>query len=172
MTGSIAAFKAADITSRLTEAGASVFPVMTASATRFITPLTLQTLARNPVASDLWKEEEGWQPGHIDLADRADLLLVAPATAHCLGLFAQGLAPDLLSSIHLATEAPVILAPAMNGKMLAHKATQANMKCLIERGYHFIEPDQGMLACGYEGNGKLASVESIIEYIIAFFERA
>lgn len=170
VTGSIAAFKAADITSRLTEAGASVYPVMTENATKFITPLTLQTLSRNPAASDIWMEEKGWQPGHIDLADRADLLLVAPATAHCLGLFAHGLAPDLLSSIHLATEAPVILAPAMNGKMLAHDATQANIKCLRERGYRFIEPQAGMLACGYEGEGKLASVESIVEYVIAFFK--
>ena len=170
VTGSIAAFKAADITSRLTEAGASVFPVMSENATKFITPLTLQTLARNPVATDMWLEEKDWQPGHIELADRADLLLVAPATAHCVALFAQGLAPDLLSSIHLATRAPVILAPAMNGKMLEHPATQANIQTLVERGYHFIEPDQGMLACGYEGKGKLAAVESIVEYVLAFFK--
>lgn len=168
MTGSIAAFKAADITSRLTEAGAAVFPVMTANATRFITPLTLQTLARNPVAADLWQEEQDWHPGHIALADRADLLLVAPATAHCLGLFAHGLAPDLLSSIHLATKAPVVLAPAMNGKMLEHPATQANIRTLLERDYHFIEPDEGMLACGYAGRGKLASVDLIVDYVIAF----
>jgi phosphopantothenoylcysteine synthetase/decarboxylase len=168
VTGSIAAFKAADITSRLTEAGASVFPVMSDNATRFIAPLTLQTLARNPVASNLWMEEKGWQPGHIDLADRADLLLVAPATAHCLALFAGGQAPDLLSSIHLATQAPVVLAPAMNGKMLNHVATQANLRILKERGYHFIEPDAGMLACGYEGEGKLASVERIVDYVMTF----
>ena len=162
VTGSIAAYKSADITSRLVEAGASVFPVLTAEACRFVQPLTLRTLARNPAASDLWAEEEGWQPGHIDLADRADLLLVAPATAHCLALFAQGLAPDLLTSIHLATEAPVMLAPAMNGKMLAHAATQANIALLRERGYHFVEPDSGMLACGYAGQGKLASVERVV----------
>lgn len=170
VSGSIAAYKAADVTSRLTEAGASVFPVMTENAARFISPLTLQTLARNPVSADLWNEEKDWQPGHIELADRADLLLVAPATAHCIALFAHGLAPDLLSSIHLATEAPVMLAPAMNGKMLAHAATQANLQTLVERGYHFIEPDQGMLACGYEGVGKLASVESIIKYVVSFFQ--
>lgn len=167
VTGSIAAFKAADLVSRLTEAGASVYPVMTANATRFIAPLTLQTLARNPAATDLWMEEKDWHPGHIDLADRADMLLVAPATAHCIGLFAHGLAPDLLSSIHLATQAPVVLAPAMNGKMLAHPATQANIRCLTERGYHFIEPDQGMLACGYEGKGKLASIDLIVDYVKA-----
>lgn len=170
VTGSIAAYKAADITSRLTEVGASVYPVMTANAARFVTPLTLQTLARNPACADLWQEEKEWQPGHIDLADRADLLLVAPATAHCIALFAHGLAPDLLSSIHLATKAPVILAPAMNGKMLSHAATQANIDSLKERGCHFIDPDQGMLACGYEGRGKLASVETIIDYVLAYFK--
>jgi len=172
VTGSIAAFKAADITSRLTEAGARVFPVMTASACRFIQPLTLQTLSRNPVASDLWEEGNGWQPGHIELADEADLLLVAPATAHCIAQFAHGLAPDLLSSIHLATRAPVMLAPAMNGKMLAHPATQANFATLRERGYHFIAPAHGMLACGYEGEGKLAAVEDIVQHVCDFFRSA
>jgi len=171
VTGSIAAFKAADLTSRLTEAGAAVYPVLTANAARFISPLTLQTLARNPVATDLWQEEKDWQPGHIDLADRADLLLVAPATAHCLALFAQGLAPDLLSSIHLATLAPVMLAPAMNGKMLEHPATQSNIHTLTERGYRFIQPDAGMLACGYEGKGKLAPVDRIVDEVAAFFAR-
>lgn len=168
VTGSIAAFKAADITSRLTELGAKVFPVMTRGACSFIQPLTLQTLARQPVASDLWNEGEGWQPGHIDLADQADLLLVAPATAHCIAQFAHGLAPDLLTSIHLATPAPVMLAPAMNGKMLAHAATQANLTVLRERGYHFIEPDTGMLACGYEGQGKLAAVDRIVDAVVKF----
>ncbi|MGZ0656251.1 flavoprotein [Coraliomargarita sp. W4R53] len=171
ITGSIAAFKAADITSRLTEAGANVFPIMTAGACNFIQPLTLQTLSRNPVASDLWNEGAGWQPGHIELADRADLLLVAPATAHCIAQFAQGLAPDLLTSIHLATPAPVMIAPAMNGKMLAHPATQSNINTLRERGYHFIEPKSGMLACGYEGQGKLASVETIVDSVMAFFAK-
>lgn len=168
VTGSIAAYKAADITSRLREAGADVFPILTAGACSFIQPLTLQTLSQNPVASDLWKEGEGWQPGHIDLADRADLLLVAPATAHCIAQFAQGLAPDLLTSIHLATPAPVMIAPAMNGKMLAHPATQANLETLRSRGYHFIDPAEGMLACGYEGVGKLAPVETIVDSVIAF----
>lgn len=168
ITGSIAAYKAADITSRLTEAGAKIYPVMTAEACKFIQPLTLQILSRNPVASDLWKEGEGWQPGHIELADQADLLLIAPATAHCIGLFAQGLAPDLLSSIHLATAAPVMLAPAMNGKMLKHAATQANMDLLRKRGYQFIEPKSGMLACGYEGFGKLADVDVIVQSVKAF----
>ena len=134
VTGSIAAFKAADITSRLSEAGADVFPIMTAGACSFIQPLTLQTLSRNPVAYDIWKEGESWQPGHIDLADRADLLLVAPASANCIAQFANGLAPDLLTSIHLATAAPVMIAPAMNGKMLTHPATQSNIQTLQARG--------------------------------------
>ncbi|MEM8867409.1 MAG: flavoprotein [Verrucomicrobiota bacterium] len=170
VSGSIAAYKAADLTSRLTEAGASVFPVLTAGACKFIQPLTLQTLARNPAVHDLWGEGDGWQPGHIELADQTDLLLVAPATAHTLANFAYGLAPDLLSSIHLATTAPVMLAPAMNGKMLAHAATQGNLALLRERGYHFIEPQSGMLACGYEGEGKLATVETIVESVIEFFQ--
>ncbi len=161
--GSIAAYRAADITSQLTKMGASVFPVMTREATRLIAPLTLKTLARNPVVWDLWKEAEGWQPGHIDLADSADILLVAPATAHTLACFAHGLAPDLLTSIYLATRAPVALAPAMNGKMLIHPATAQNLKILSERGHHLIEPDEGQLACGYEGKGRLAPVEEIVE---------
>lgn len=168
ITGSIAAYKAADITSRLTEFGANVFPVMTSEACKFIQPLTLQVLSRNPVATDLWKEGEGWQPGHIELADRADLFLVAPATAHCIALFAQGLAPDLLSSIHLATAAPVMLAPAMNGKMLKHAATQHNISLLRKRGYQFVEPKSGMLACGYEGLGKLADVDVIVQSVKTF----
>ena len=169
VTGSIAAYKAADIVSRLTEAGANVYPVMTTEACKFIQPLTLQVLSRNPVATDLWKEGEGWQPGHIELADQADLLLVAPATAHCIALFAQGLTPDLLSSIHLATAAPVMLAPAMNGKMLKHAATQANMELLRKRSYRFIDPKSGMLACGYEGLGKLADVDVIVRAVQEFF---
>jgi phosphopantothenoylcysteine synthetase/decarboxylase len=167
VTGSIAAYKAADITSRLTDLGAEVYPVMTEAACRLITPLTLQTLARRPAISDLWEEGSGWQPGHIELADKADLLLVAPASADCLARFAQGLASDLLGSIHLATKAPVLLAPAMNGKMLEHPATQENLRILREWGYHFIDPVSGMLACGYEGMGKLAAVEDIVDQAIS-----
>lgn len=162
VSGSIAAYKAADITSQLVKLGAEVHVVMTPSATRFITPMTLQTLSRQPVATSLWDEEAGWQPGHIELADRADLLLVAPATAQTIARFAHGLADDLLSSIYLATPAPVMLAPAMNGKMLTHSATQANLKTLRERGHRIIEPIEGLLACGYEGKGKLALVEDVV----------
>lgn len=169
VTGSIAAYKAADITSQLIKLGAEIFPVMTSEATKFITPMTLQTLSRQPVAVNLWEEGNGWQPGHIELADKADLVLVAPATAHCIGCFAQGLAPDLLTAIYLATPAPVMIAPAMNGKMFQHPAVQQNLKMLTERGHQMIEPDCGLLACGYEGIGKLAEVDKIIQEVITFF---
>ena len=170
VTGSIAAYKAADLTSALTKEGADVYPVMTREAAQFITPLTLHTLARNPVATDLWEEGKGWQPGHIELADKANLMLIAPATAHSIALFAQGLAPDLLSSLYLATQAPVILAPAMNGKMLAHPATQTHLKTLQERGHRILSVESGMLACGYEGWGKLATVETIINAVKSHFK--
>ena len=113
----------------------------------------------------MWAAVEEWEPEHISLADRADLLLVAPADGALSRPLCAWAAPDLLSSIHLATRAPVMLAPAMNGKMLAHPATQANLQVLTERGYHFVEPASGMLACGYEGKGKLASVETIVDSV-------
>lgn len=169
VSGSIAAYKAADLVSLLVKKNALVHVVMTESATRFITPLTLQTLSRHPVAVDIWEEEKGWQPGHIDIADQADLLVVAPATAATISRFATGLAEDLLTCIYLATPAPTMLAPAMNGKMLAHPATQANLRILAERGHSIVDPAEGMLACGYEGKGKLALVECIIEAIEAHF---
>ncbi|MFL2848070.1 MAG: flavoprotein [Coraliomargaritaceae bacterium] len=165
ITGSIAAYKSADLCSRLKEAGAIVYPILTDSACRFIQPLTLQILSKNPALTDLWYESEHNHPNHIQIADSADLLLVAPASANCIGLFAQGLAPDLLSTIHLATQAPVLIAPAMNGKMYDHPATQENMKVLRDRNYHFVEPEEGLLACGYVGLGKLAKVETILEKV-------
>ena len=161
VSGSIAAYKAADLISELRKAGAEVFVAMTESATRFITPLTLATLSRNPVISSLWEEQVGWQPGHVELADQADLFLVAPATANQLANFAHGQAPDILGSIYLATRAPVLIAPAMNGKMYDHPATQENLKILRDRGTQFVDPVVGELACGYEGLGKLAPVGDI-----------
>jgi Phosphopantothenoylcysteine synthetase/decarboxylase len=142
VTGSIAAYKAADLTSRLAELGSKVYPVLTDNATRFISPLTLQTLARNPASVDLWAEESGWQPGHIELADQADLLLVAPASAHCLALFAHGLAPDLLSSIYLATEATVMLAPAMNGEDVQPPCNAGKYKASTGSGLSFYRADE------------------------------
>ncbi|MDF9827237.1 phosphopantothenoylcysteine decarboxylase [Ereboglobus sp. PH5-10] len=162
VTGSIAAYKAAEITSQLRKRGAEIFPVMTAAAQKFITPLTLQTLARNPVAADLWDEGNSWQPGHIELADKADLMLVAPATADVIAQFAHGLAPDYLSSMYLVCRAPVLIAPAMNCKMWTHPATAANVATLKTRGVEFIGPEEGALACGYEGIGRLWPVGDIV----------
>lgn len=166
VSGSIAAYKAADLTSELRKAGADVHVVMTESATKFISALTLGTLSRNPVLTSFW-DEEGWQPGHIELADKIDLFLVAPATAQQVGNYANGLAPDLLGAIYLATKAPVLLAPAMNGKMYEHEAVQKNLENLKGRGVQIIEPVVGELACGYEGIGKLASVSNIAERVLA-----
>ncbi len=163
VTGSIAAHKAAGIASQLVKDGHDVHCVMTRSATEFITALTLQVISRNPVLVSLEDEKQSWKPGHIDLADRADLLLVAPATANTLGNFANGLAPDPLSGIYLATRAPVLIAPAMNGKMWQHPATQRNVDRLSQDGCQFIGPeDEGMLACGYSGPGRLMAQDQII----------
>lgn len=162
VTGSIAAYKAAELTRQLRTKGAEVFPVLTEGGAKFITALTLQSLARQPVGADLWSEANGWQPGHVELADKADLLLVAPATADVLAQFALGLAPDYLSSLYLVARCPVLVAPAMNGKMWSHPATVANVATLKSRGVEFIGPEEGMLACGYEGLGRLWPVEGIV----------
>jgi phosphopantothenoylcysteine synthetase/decarboxylase len=163
ITGSIAAYKAADIASQLTKLGHEVTCVLTKEALEFVTPLTLQTLSRRPVISDLFAEKNGWQPGHIHLADSADLLLIAPATANVLASMAHGFANDALTAIALATRAPVLIAPAMNGKMWLHPATQQNVTTLKTWGHEFIEPAEGLLACGYEGVGRLADVGEIVE---------
>lgn len=170
ITGSIAAYKSADLASRLRKHGHTVFAVMTRSATEFITPLTLQTLTRNPVSIHVFDEKQTWHPGHIDLADRADLLLIAPATANILAKLAHGIADDALTSIALATRAPLMIAPAMNGKMWEHPATVENVATLTRRGAQFIGPEAGMLACGYEGLGRLWPVESIVEEVNSALE--
>jgi len=163
ISGSIAAYKAAGIASQLVKNGHDVHCVMTQSATEFITPLTLQVISRNPVLVSLEDEKQAWKPGHIDLADRADLFLIAPATANTLANFANGLAPDPLSSIYLATRTPILIAPAMNGKMWQHPATERNVEQLAEDGCQFIGPeDEGMLACGYSGPGRLMEESLII----------
>ena len=167
ISGSIAAYKSADLTSQLVKLGHEVHVVMTRSATEFITPLTLQTLTRQPVLVSLEDEKQSWKPGHIELADHADLLVVAPASTNTLGNFATGLAPDPLSSIYLALPrtTPVLIAPAMNGKMWQHPATQRNIAQLAVDGCHFVGPAEGDLACGYEGIGRLSPVEEILAAI-------
>ena len=170
MTGSIAAYKSAELASLLVKQGHEVFAVMTKDAAEFITPLTLQTLSKNPVTTSFYDEKENWRPGHIDLVDRASLLLIAPATANIIAEFAHGLAGHPLAAIALATRAPILIAPAMNGKMWEHPATKENVKTLKSRGVEFIGPEAGMLACGYEGLGRLWKVDDIAfraEFLVA-----
>jgi phosphopantothenoylcysteine decarboxylase/phosphopantothenoylcysteine decarboxylase/phosphopantothenate--cysteine ligase len=172
ISGSIAAYKAADLASQLVKQGHQVHAVMSRDAVEFITPLTLQTITRNPVLVSLEDEKNSWKPGHIELADQADLFVVAPASANLLGQLAHGLAADPLSSVYLALprSTPVVIAPAMNGKMWQHAATQANVATLKSRGAEFIGPDEGMLSCGYEGVGRLWPVEKIAERALKLLE--
>src|SRR4051812_8709383 len=168
VTGSIAAYKAADLTSSLTKAGCEVHVVMTADALRFITPLPFKTLSRQPVVTDLYDEQEGWRPTHVNLADEADLLLIAPATANIIAKLALGVADDALSCIALALNprAQLLLAPAMNGNMWLHPATQQNVKTLKARGAKVIGPEKGLLSCGYEGLGRLWPVEAVAHRVL------
>ncbi|MCX8156312.1 MAG: phosphopantothenoylcysteine decarboxylase [Verrucomicrobiae bacterium] len=163
VTGSIAAHKAVDLASLLTKQGCEVHVVMTADAQRFVTPLPFKVLSRNPVVTDLYDETEGWKPTHIELADAADLLLIAPATANVIAKMAVGLADNALTCIALALnpQARVLIAPAMNGKMWLHPATRQNVATLAARGVEFIGPEEGLLSCGYEGIGRLWPVEHI-----------
>jgi phosphopantothenoylcysteine decarboxylase len=165
VTGSIAAHKAIDLASMLTKNGFNVHVTMTADALRFVTPLPFKTMSRHAVVTDLYDEEEGWKPAHIELADNADLLLIAPATANVIAKLAHGIADDALTCIALAVEpsARILIAPAMNGKMWQHAATQQNITTLKARGVEFIGPDEGLLSCGYEGVGRLWPVEKIAE---------
>ena len=167
ISGGIAAYKAAELVRLLVKAGASVRVVMTKNAQEFITPLTLQSLSGNPVSTDTFDLTQESEIGHIRLADTADLILIAPATANILAKLAHGLADDLLSTLLLVTRAPVVIAPAMNVHMYAHPATQENLKTLQRFGHHIIEPAEGELACGYEGKGRLAEPEQIVECVEA-----
>jgi phosphopantothenoylcysteine decarboxylase len=163
VTGSIAAHKAADLASQLAREGVNVRVVMTADAQRFITALPFKTLSRHPVVTDLYDEEEGWQPTHIQLADEAHLLLIAPATANTIAKLAHGIADDALTCVALALnpKARILIAPAMNGKMWLHPATRQNVATLKSRGVEFIGPDEGLLSCGYEGIGRLWPVDQV-----------
>ena len=141
---------------------------MTADAQRFVTPLPFKTLSRHSVVTDLYGDMDRWEPGHIHLADTADMLLIAPATANVIAKMANGIADDALTCVALAlnANARVLIAPAMNGKMWLHAATQANVETLKERGAEFIGPEEGMLACGYEGVGRLWPVEQIARRVL------
>ena len=167
VTGGIAAYKAAELVRLLVKDGAFVRVIMTKNAQEFITPLTLQTLSGNPVATETFNLTQESEIGHIRLADTADLIVIAPASADVIGKLAHGIADDLLTTVLLATMAPVLVAPAMNVHMYAHPAVQENIRILGQRGYRFVEPGEGFLACGYEGKGRLADPEDIVEEVRA-----
>jgi phosphopantothenoylcysteine decarboxylase / phosphopantothenate---cysteine ligase len=169
VTGGIAAFKAASLCSQLVQKGAKVHVILTKSAAQFIQPLTFQALSRNHVSIDTFDEKEPAKIAHIDLADRADLVVVAPATANFLGKAALGLADDMLTTTLLATEASVMICPAMNVHMYNHPAVQKNLSLLKEMGMLFVEPGEGFLACGYVGKGRMAEPEQITQEIERFF---
>lgn len=165
ISGGIAAYKAVSLCSALVQAGAEVRVVMTEGATQFVTPLTLQTISRHRVITDVFAEEDPSVVSHIDLADHSDLIVIAPATANIIAKMAHGIADDMLSTTMLATEAPIMVAPAMNVHMYAHPAVQANMQTLQSRGVRLIEPGTGQLACGYVGKGRLAEPEVIFNHV-------
>ncbi|MCX7823249.1 MAG: bifunctional phosphopantothenoylcysteine decarboxylase/phosphopantothenate--cysteine ligase CoaBC [Syntrophobacterales bacterium] len=165
ITGSIAAYKALDLIRRLKEEGVDVHVVMTKSACQFITPLTVQTLSENAVAIDLFSLREEADIGHIKLARMADLVVIAPATANILAKAASGIADDYLSTILLATRAPVVMCPAMNPAMYENPATQKNIEILKGRNILVVEPDSGSMACGEEGRGRFPPIDLIIEAI-------
>jgi len=167
VTGSISAYKAADLTSQLTKLGHQVKILMTPAATAFITPLTLQVLSKQAVLVDVMTEDDPKQIQHIDLGKEADLFLVAPASANTIAKLAIGLADNMVTSTALALPQGTkkILAPAMNTKMLEHPATQRNLKLLQDYGYQIIQPRHATLACGDQGSGALASIETILTTI-------
>lgn len=163
--GGIAAYKAADIVSRLKKLGAGVDVIMTESATKFVAPLTFQALSQNPVVVDMFDEPKSWDIQHISLAKKADIFVVAPATANIIGKVAGGIADDMLSTTIMATKAPVLFAPAMNSNMYENPIVQDNINKLKKYGYMFTNPASGRLACGDIGVGKLADVDDIIDDI-------
>jgi len=171
VSGGIAVYKAAALTSKLVQAGAEVKVIMSDSAMEFVSPLTFQALSRNDVFFDTFDEKNSKVIAHIDLADWADLVLVAPATANVIGKLANGIADNMLTTTLLATTAKVWIAPAMNVHMYDHPAVQKNIKTLYEYGYEFIEPSEGFLACGYVGKGRLEEPDKILSLVTNYFEK-
>ena len=167
VTGGIAAYKAAEVVSRLRKLGASVHVIMTENARQFITPLTLETLSANPVVYDTFERPATWEVEHIALAKRAEVFVIAPATANILAKMACGIADDMLSTTVLATKAPVLVAPAMNTGMWTAPATRQNVETLRQRGVHFVGPEAGFLACGDEGIGRMSEPAAIVGAIEA-----
>lgn len=169
VTGGIAVYKAADLVSRLKKQGAKVDVIMTEAATKFVAPLTFQTLALSPVYIDMFAEPKNYDVEHISLAERADLFLIAPATANTIGKIANGIADNLLTTTVMATKAPVLIAPAMNTNMYLNPITQKNISYLKELGYKFIDPRVGMLACQTSGLGRMEEPENIVKRVIEEF---
>jgi len=167
VTGSIAAYKAADVVRLMRAKSWDVRVIMTPSATQFIGELTLRTLSMNPVAVEMFSPSEAWKPEHVALADSADLFLIAPCTANVMAKLACGIADDLLTCVALACDAPLVLAPAMNQKMWDHPATGENLVRLKQRGVKFVDVESGFLACGTQGRGRMAEPEQIVEYVAA-----
>jgi phosphopantothenoylcysteine decarboxylase/phosphopantothenate--cysteine ligase len=171
VTGCIGAYKACEVLRELQRRGADVHVVMTQAATRFVSPMTFEALSHHPVFHDQWALGENGDIRHISLADDAELLLVAPATANILGKFARGIADDALSTLYLATRAPLVVAPAMNVNMFDHPAVQENLATLRARGVQVVEPGEGYLACGWLGRGRLAEVGAIVDAALARLAR-
>ncbi|MBC1935323.1 bifunctional phosphopantothenoylcysteine decarboxylase/phosphopantothenate--cysteine ligase CoaBC [Listeria grandensis] len=170
VSGGIAVYKAVALTSKLTQAGANVKVMMTKSAQEFVPTLSFQVLSRNNVYTDTFDEKDSGVVAHINLADWADLVIVAPATANVIGKMANGIADDMVTTTLLATEAPIWVAPAMNVHMIAHPAVVRNINQLYADGVRFIEPSEGYLACGYVGRGRLEEPERIVGHLTSFFE--
>ncbi|MCM3665685.1 bifunctional phosphopantothenoylcysteine decarboxylase/phosphopantothenate--cysteine ligase CoaBC [Mesobacillus subterraneus] len=171
VTGGIAVYKGAALTSKLTQAGAEVKVILSESAAKFVTPLTFQALSRSEVYTDTFDEKNPENIAHIHLADWADLIIVAPATANIIGKLANGIADNMISTTLLAATAPVWIAPAMNVHMYSHPAVKKNMDTLRSFGYDFIEPGEGYLACGYTGKGRLEEPETIVELASHYFNK-
>src|SRR5687767_15767690 len=162
VTGGIGAYKAVEVCRGLQQQGHDVVAVMTRAATRFVGSLTFEAITQRPVITSQWRPGANADIEHIAIADTAALLLVVPCTANVIGKFAHGIADDFLTSLYLATKAPVLLAPAMNTNMLAHPAVQANLQTLAARGVRFVDPGEGYLACGWIGKGRLAEPADIV----------
>jgi phosphopantothenoylcysteine decarboxylase/phosphopantothenate--cysteine ligase len=169
VTGGIAAYKAAEFVRLLVKEEADVHVVMTRNAREFVSPLTFQTLSKNPVVTDLFSLIEEEKIGHIALADRAEVIVILPATANIIGKIANGIADDFLSTMVMASRAPVLFVPSMNVNMWESKALQMNMETLAKRGFHFMEPGEGELACGWYGKGRLPDLEEVLEKIEDLF---
>lgn len=171
VSGGIAVYKTLDVISRLKKLGINVNVIMTKSATEFVTPLSFQSLSQNYVVCDMFEDPKTWDVEHISLAKKADLFLIAPATANIIGKIANGIADDMISTTVMATKAKVLIAPAMNTNMYENPILQKNITTLKELGYNFVEPESGRLACGDTGKGKLASPETIVDEVVKLLSK-